>query len=345
MAGVVLAALMVGTLGSTPAVGGSATAMERAEIQDPLDYWRGRGFAPMVPAIHLPTTHDADDLIQVWLRIPAGEQIDVRYLADQERYTLVYPVGTRADRVEYYRVEDRPPVDLVDYAPFRISDADPTGWTVADVRGTTLTSDGSQRFHVYRPASGETHAPLAGWAWPRGDDAAHRRATRRLAEHARSTARPNGKSPMSEEGVEALVALNDCAGCHIPNRQRISARQDKELPVDRATDAMGFLVPHAVLTDDCVVVNHRSEDLNREDPFVDVRCEDDPATLRSDDGYEYYTCPGEATPIGYRDIAAGLRADHPYTRAVCESRRYLYRHMTARAREAYSTAFENCRIP
>ena len=63
-------------------------------------HWRGHGFALMMPPVRLPTTHDGRDVIQVWLRVPEGQKIHARDLPDQARHTLVFPPGTRSDRVE-----------------------------------------------------------------------------------------------------------------------------------------------------------------------------------------------------------------------------------------------------
>jgi hypothetical protein len=70
-------------------------------IDDPETFWRD-GYFPLVPAIHPPTTHDREDLIQVWLKLPPGGKIGVRWLEKQQRYTLTY-VETRACRTRWTR--------------------------------------------------------------------------------------------------------------------------------------------------------------------------------------------------------------------------------------------------
>jgi hypothetical protein len=62
----------------------------------------------MVPSIHLPTTHSIDDLIHVWLSVPRGAEIDAEPSPDGG-WQLALPPGTRADRVEYFRVAGSPP--------------------------------------------------------------------------------------------------------------------------------------------------------------------------------------------------------------------------------------------
>ncbi len=297
-------------------------------IDDPASYWRDNGYRLMLPSIRLPTTHDRDDLIRVWSRVPADGKIDVVYLPDQGRYSLLFPPGTRSDRVEYYRVKDE--------------NGDAT-WTVADVRGTYILEDGSQRLHVYRPLGAAPHAALVGWSWPRGDDTAQQKATARLRAHARSHRRPKNKPPMQSDELQRLLELNECGGCHVPNQARVVFRAREDTALTRATDAMGFFVPTAVLSDRCVVAHHRPEDLNDEDPFVTVRCGAVNATLVTSGDYEEYVCPqGSREPIGYRDVRTALLADHPYTQGLCASRKYLYDHMTKNARQAYTDAFGVC---
>jgi hypothetical protein len=310
-------------------------------IDEPRTHWTS-DFIALVPAIHPPTTHDREDLIQVWLKLPAGGRIGVRHLPEQDRYTLTYPPGTVADRVEYYYLGDDTP-DLVDYAPFAPEDAESQQWTVADVRGTRLVDD-DQHFHVYRPVDGDPHAKLVGWSWQRGDDDAQQLATELLAAHSGQTDAPLEDEPLSEGAVESLRRLNDCASCHVPDRPRIRTGET-DRAVERATDALGFIVPNAVLRDECVVVHHRPEDLNAEDPFVEVRCDDgQPAVLRTGGGSEWYVCEDGSAPRGYRDVAAGLAAGHSYTLAVCQSRQALHERMTPAARQAFRAAFEVCGI-
>lgn len=282
----------------------------------------------MVPSIRLPTTHSGDDLIRVWLRLPPGGKVDVRYLVGQSRYALTFPPGTRSDRVEYFLVHDQ---------------RGEPDWTAVDVRGTTVEADGSQRFHVLRPVSAEVHAPLAGWSWPRGDATAQKAVDARLKEMVQHVRRPQQRPPMDAEEAQSMVEFNQCAECHQPKRPR--ARFASERDLERGTDAVGFFVPQAVVQDRCVVANHRPRDLNSEDPFVAVTCSSGTAQLQRDDDYERYVCPGDDVPVGTRDVRAALHAGHEYTQRMCASRRYLYQHMTEGARAAFARAFEDCGIP
>ncbi len=323
----------------------SATAgeVEERRIGEPVGWWERNGYAAMVPSIHLPTTHDTADLIYVWLYIPESGRIDAEYLPEQGRWSLVLPAGTRADRAEYYRVEGPRTDEASQFLDSpRTSESD---WTLADVRGTRVLADGIQEFHVLRPISGEIHALLKGWAWRRGDRAAAAQATERLIELARVAGRPVDRGPMDEDGLASLRRLNDCADCHRPRMDRVTRREgDDDRAIERATDSMGFFVITAVLSDDSVVAHHRPEDLNHEDPFVQVRCGERPAELTHEDGYEQYVCPGDWVPMGHRDVRAALAAGHPYTQRMCKSRRWLAARMTDRARQAFRAAIAACAI-
>jgi hypothetical protein len=343
----VLAAVMLGlvpaaglAVGQDAADGESGVeAVRTHRITDPVGRWQRAGYAGMVPSIHLPTTHAADDLIHVWLRIPEGAAIDARWLPDERRWQLELPPGTAADRVEYYRIGGRAPGAAALY--FDSAAADAADWTIADVRGTRVAPDGSQRFHVYRPVSGTDHADLAGWSWPRGDADLQARATQMLLEHCATTPRPTGKPPMGPAELDAMRRLNDCAGCHARGKPPLAFdRPGRSL--ERGTDNLGFYVPTAVLSDHCVVANHRPRDVNADDPFVTVRCGDAPAELKVEDGEEWYHCPGARVPTGHRDVRAALAAGHAYTERVCASRRWLYERMTARARRAFAKPLAAC---
>lgn len=305
----------------------AAEGVREVRIDQPDGFWQ-RNYSALVPSIRLPTSHAGDDLIRVWMRLPEGRKVDVRYLPEQARYTLVFPPGTRSDRVEYLATKD------AEGNPVR---------TVMDVRGTTIEADGSQRFHILRPLGAEIHAPLAGWSWPRGDQTAQRTVDASLKRLVQQVRRPGDKPPMEAGEAQTMVEFNQCGSCHQPNQERARFTSDRSL--ERATDAMGFFVPHAVVQDHCVVANHRPRDLNSEDPFVEVSCDSGPATLRSTNGYERYVCPGRGVPMGSRDVRAALEAGQDYTERVCASRRYLYEHMTDRARTAYADAFQICDIP
>jgi len=154
-----------------------------------------------------------------------------------------------------------------------------------------------------------------------------------------------GRGAMTEAGLDALRRLNDCAGCHVPRQDRVTAAGKTERSVRRATDNLGFYVPTSVLSDADVVPDHRPEDLNDQDPFVAVRCGEFPAERITDGDRVGYACPDGRVPIAHRDVRAALAADHAYTERVCESRRWLYARMNERARRAYAEPLAACGIP
>lgn len=310
------------------------------QMQSPLSFWPDHGFAQMTPSIHLPTTRRADDLIVVWLYVPANEKIDARYLNEQSRWSLVFPPGTRSDRVEYKRVSGGQPQSTRMYFPDTLSEQ--KNWTILDVRGTQILPQG-QRFHVFRPDTAKPQSSLTGWSWLRGDADGQQEATTQLLAHAASTARPGGKPPLDPGGRRMLAHLNDCAHCHIPDLPR-RTWQNPNVGIKRATDAHGFFVPQAVLSDDAIVANHRPRDLNSEDPFVKVHCGDQPARLVHGADDQRFVCDNNRVPVAHRDVAAALAADDPYTLRMCESRRWLYDRMTTRARNAFAPEFRRCRI-
>lgn len=316
-----------------------AGAVRQLTIVEPMGYWEERGFAGMVPSIHLPTTHSRQNLIHVWLKVPPDKRIDAGWSAETASWQLLLPAGTQADRAEYHRVAGSAPGDATLYLDS--SKVDKSMWTLADVRGTRVGRDGRQSFHVYRPMNGTVHAPLRGWSWPRGEPSARQAATNELLAFCRQARRPIGRPPMDAAGLAAMRRLNDCAACHQPDRPPALHRPNGRR-LERGTDNLGFYVPTAVLSDDCVVAHHRPEDVNDEDPFVEVRCGEEPAQLVEVDGEQRYQCPNERVPVGHRDVAAGLAAGHEYTQRVCASRRWLFERMTPRARTAYAEPLAAC---
>lgn len=317
-----------------------SSSMATLHIPSPLNFWPNHGFAQMTPSIHLPTTHSADDLIVVWLYVPPNKEIDARYLDEQSRWSLVFPAGTRSDRVEYKHIAGSEPQSANMYFPDDPSQRE--NWTILDVRGTEILAEG-QRFHVFRPDSSNPHASLTGWSWLRSDGDGQKEATTRLLEHAARTPRPGGRAPLDPGARRMLAHLNDCAHCHIPSMPRRTWK-DSDIGIKRATDAHGFFVPQAVLLDDSIIADHRPRELNSEDPFVKVHCGEDPARLVRDDDGKHFVCDNERVPIAHRDVAAALAARQPYTLRVCKSRRWLYERMTARARNAFAPAFRRCGV-
>jgi hypothetical protein len=285
-------------------------------IADPEQHWKGGGFVEMVPPIRLPSDPTGNDRIAVYLSLPPAIRVEASGRPGDA--TLRFPPGTIADRVES--------LGFVGGDGIR-------RWTVIDVRGTTFLDGGRERFHVLRPSRDTPLCPLQGYEWTRGDGAAARTATGLLVEQLRR------HEPRADRG--RFRRQNGCASCHQPDRPA-SSSADRRGP-HRATDASGLFVPVSVLQDGAPIEAHRPRDMNADDPFVQVRCGLDPAPLRRfRDGARRFTCDDGSVPRATRDIRAGLAAGDPYTRAVCASRRALFEHMDASARDLFVAAFRAC---
>jgi hypothetical protein len=315
------------TPAATQAGSGRPWSIRTERIQHP-DYWRRMGYAEMVPSLRLPTTHDATDIIRVYVRVPPEHWISAHYLKAQGRRTLLFPAGTRADRVESMRYR-------TDRGEFRE--------TPMDVRGTLIEADGAPRFHCLRPESGKPLAPLLGWSWPANDPAAREEATRRIMALASRVGTPIDGPPLSGNALRALGRLNDCAHCHIANHRHETSVDAAPFP-RRETDASGFYVPLSVLHSEVALAATRPLDPNAGDPYVDVRCGTEPARLVHDGDWIWYRCADGRVPVGRRDVRAALAAGDSYTEEVCRSRRYLHEHMDRAARQAFAASFRECGI-
>ena len=92
---------------SSLAVYGKDIQLRPVEIPNDVSYWQRSGFVEMVPPLRLPTDKSNDNLVKVWIRIPADRNITVDWREDQKRYTLKFPPGTVADRVETMKNEQK----------------------------------------------------------------------------------------------------------------------------------------------------------------------------------------------------------------------------------------------
>lgn len=297
----------------TLAAAGVARELPRPLASDADDVTAG--FFELVPAARLPTTEDEDQRIEVWLKVPAGAKISAEPSSSRDAPTLLFPPGTVARRVERVRVAD--------------------GWAIVDVRGTEIVEGGAQRYHVLLPSDGE-HARLLGVEWRRGggvdEDAAERVVS--IARDAPVDAHGRARD---RAGLERLRRLNACSSCHA-----VDAPSGGE--TGRPTDLSGFFVPLAVVEHETPVPDHRSRDVNADDPYVSIRCEAGEPRLEVDGKQRRWRCEDGALPLLRRDVEAGLASGDDYTERLCASRRALWDRMDPIARHAFGAAFAACGI-
>lgn len=317
-----LAVLLGGVAHS--ALGAQDIRIHSVQIPNDLNYWRDAGFVDMVGPVRLPTEKTTGDHIAVWLRIPGKEKIAVRWLAAQKRYTIKFPQGTVADRVESAQEEHEAMLVVRG---------------IEDVRGGRIDADGTIWFHDYEPVPGEPIRWLRGYEWLRRDPAGDDLAADRLMKLFYPGAPAKAKEEMAE-----FRRLNQCGACHQVNRPVPVTAPKDGLSVPE-TDADGLYQPITVLTDSMTLVNIRPWDLNVGDPYITVWCGREKAQLTTKDhSYRRYTCPNNGVPTGRLDISRALRHGDPHARKVCAARRYLYAHMTENGREAFSHGFAECSI-
>ena len=177
-----------------------------------------------------------------------------------------------------------------------------------DVRGTDFDANG-EVFHAMR---GDGRGGASGFSWRRDDARACEDAKRALANEMVK------REPNAD--VHFYCRTGDCKGCHVHDKATHDGSTRPPLP----TDDGGLYRVMTVLEDDAPLVESRDRDLNVESAFVSI------------------TIDSEGTRIGHFDMKRALRADDAHARAVCDSRAFLRQHMTARARGAFATAFEEC---
>jgi hypothetical protein len=295
------------------------------DIPNDVSYWQRSGFVEMVPPIQLPTDRRNDNLIRVWLKIPDRALITLERLADQQRYTLKFPPGTIADRVETMKGEQK--------AMLMING-------IEDVRGATIDPTGATRFHVYQPIPGGAPDRWRGDEWLRSDNAADDLAADSLIR----LFFPNAGDAAQAE-MRNFRRLNQCGACHQVNRPMPTmVKPVVPSPSVHLTDSHGFFQPITVLDDTMPVRSHRRWDRNADDPFVTVWCGTQQARAVTDGDRRGYTCPDGAQPIGKLDMAAALARKDLHAEQVCASRKYLFDHMEQTGRDAYRPFFTECGI-
>jgi hypothetical protein len=306
------------------AVYGQDIQLRAARWPNRISYWPQSGFVNMEPPVRLPTDKSIHEYVMVWLRIPAGKSVGVQWLPDQKRYTLNFPAGTVADRIDGGANQEQ--------AMFTVNG-------IADVRGATIAADGKTWWHVYEPVPGKSSKWLEGYSWlrgaPAGDD---------LAADTLLRLYYPGAPARAKQEMAMFRRLNQCGACHQADRPVPTTAENSGVALPE-TDADGFYQPITVLTDSMTLVNDRPWDLNADDPYITVWCGNDKATLTTTgESYRRYTCPRNVAPVGRLDMAAALQHKDPHAMKVCAARKYLYAHMDRQGREAFAGSFDECGI-
>lgn len=337
---------------AAPALAAAALRIHPVQVPNRLDYWPDAGFVHMVGPTRLPTDKRIRDHIAVWVRVPKGGVIQVTWLPGQKRYTLLFPPGTVADRVE---------------SDYNAKQAMLTINGIADVRGARIGKDGHTWFHDYEPVPGTPGHWLKGYEWRRAgpvqDDLAADRLIRLFYP---------GAPARAEQEMAEFRRLNQCGACHrvnrptpahMPGARRTHAGHALDTVVNQSsmgtpaaspgsprphavlpmTDADGFFQPITVMTDSMVVRNHRRWDLNADDPFITVRCGDEKTTAVTQGDARYYVCANGDVPTGTLDMLAALKHRDPHALKVCKARTYLYDHMDAVGKRVYRKFYQECR--
>ena len=314
-----LAVALLGACKQDAAVPKLEHGAEAVEITAPLTFHERDGFTALVPPAHIPSSDPEIDQVTVWLKLGEGT-ITTTTTTDDGRSLLVFPEGTRADRVEQAgRGEAR---------------------FIADIRGTTLTANGP-RFHVYRPSAPKPDAPLFGAAWPADSADAHAEATAYLAERIGSAQPVASWKPAAREAeVQSFRQKNACLPCHDPARLE-NTRAGEHGLVNRGTDGSGFFTPYTLFEDEVPLEQYGAYDHTIEDPLIDIVCGE---TIVSAKGWDR-SCPGGVTP------RARWRWDRAWeeapTRAKtrCAQAKWLFEHMDESARKLVTHFFDNCANP
>lgn len=325
---VALVTLLVGF--GVPALGAPDIKIHPVQLPDDLNYWPDAGFVDMVGPTRLPTEKSIQDHIAVWVRLPEKGVIKVTWLPDQKRYTLLFPPGTVADRVESMKNAKQAMLTI-------------NG--IQDVRGARIGADGQTWFHDYEPVPGTPGKWLKGFEWlrsggPVGDDLA--------ADSLIKLFYPGAPAKAKVE-IAQYRRLNQCGACHVVNRPAPTSTEatSSDNPRPRLllsmTDADGFYQPITVMTDTMVVRNHRPWGLNADDPYITVMCGDQRIAAITNDGARYYVCADGKVPTGTLDMASALQHKDPHAFKVCKARNYLYEHMDAEGKKIYKKYYVECK--
>jgi hypothetical protein len=132
-------------------------------------------------------------------------------------------------------------------------------------------------------------------------------------------------------------------GEHQHDKSEQREPEDDDWRPNRATDADGLYTVASVLSDGAPLEFHRARDMNEGAPFVRVTCLDgSDATLTTRRSHRFFACEDGSVPYATLDLVRALDAGDPHARAVCDSRRYLGRHMSSEGRSKWRDAFAEC---
>ncbi len=281
-------------------------------IPNQIRYWADSGFHEMVPPLRIPTDRTLTDTIQVWLKLPETGKVSVKKIFDSSRYryTLIYPPGTIADRVEFDQGSSE---------------------GVGDVRGARIDESGGSYFHVYETAPEHDPHFLEGYEWKRSTGAVDVEAGKALVH----LYYPGGESAESR----SFANHNHCANCHQPNLPTPIVMAPS---FNYESDSRGFFQEITELGNGMTVRNHREWDLNADDPFIKVGCNGEPAMIVTTTTSRGYECSNNAVPFGTLDLKAALAAEDPHALKVCESRGYLFDHMDVASQSIFAEAAAEC---
>jgi len=297
---------------SVAAIDTGASVGEQLVVNQQL-YWQEQQFVELVPPIPLPSVHAGSRVITL-LRVPHDGAIGARRHDDEDRWVLVYPPGTLAERVAFVSAEV------------------PGAWTVSDARGAE-TREGEQQLRVLRPLHAEAYSPLVGLSWRRGDVRARTEVYARLDAQRRRVPEPfRTRLPRS---ADRLRPLDACPACH---HDAAEVRLDREASSNRTrlSDTAGWFTPLAVLSQEALL-----EDVDampqRLRPMVSLRCADGSEPVRD-------RCASGAPALARYALARAVSRRDPHALRVCQSRRYLFDRSDGTVREAFRGAFAECGI-
>ncbi|MGH1343136.1 MAG: hypothetical protein ACRBN8_16380 [Nannocystales bacterium] len=295
--------------------GARAIRMESA-----LTFHEREGFTALVPPVHIPTGDPSLDQVTVWLKLGEGS---ITTTTIDGRSVLVFPAGTRADRVEVGGTGDQR--------------------FVADIRGTTLTPNGP-RFHVFRPSAPRPTASLFGAQWPSNNAEAQAAATDYIAKRIGTSEPFDSWEPAARDAqTQAFRQKNACLPCHDPGRRENTRRGEFGL-VNRGTDGSGFFTPYTLFEDESPMEQYGAHDRTLVDPLVDIVCGETIIDAKVAPGWDR-ACQDDVTPRARWRWDRAWETDPTRAKQRCTQAMWLFERMEPAARKQVERFFDNCANP